>query len=99
MARRPDNDERRHVKRAYKQAERAAAREHMVLDEASLTALVAHVDRAVAVDGCDHSLRASRGWALAHQIDPDVLAASLAHFGGYCDCEVAANVNPEEIFG
>jgi hypothetical protein len=54
MASRPDPDERRELKRAFRKAERA--------------------------------------------IDPDVLAASLAHFGGYCDCEVVANVNPEEIF-
>jgi len=70
----------------------------MLLDEASLTALIQHVDAAVASHGCDHSLRATRTWALAHEVDPEVLAASLAHFGGYCDCEVAANVNPEEIF-
>jgi len=71
----------------------------MMLDEASLIALVEHVDAALALQGCDHSLRATRTWALSHAHDPDLLAASLAHFGGYCDCEVAANVRPEVIFG
>jgi len=99
MARRPESDDRRALKRAFKSAERVAEREHMLLDEASLAALIEHVDAAVALHGCDHSLRAARTWALSHQVDPDALAASLAHFGGYCDCEVAANVKPEEIFG
>jgi hypothetical protein len=64
-----------------------------------LESLIEDVDAALASDGCDHSLRATRNWAGAHEVDPDALAASLAHFGGYCDCEVVANVNPEEIFG
>jgi hypothetical protein len=87
------------LKRAFKNAERAAAREQMLLDKASLEALIEDVNTALASDGCDHSLRATRNWARARGIDPDALAASLAHFGGYCDCEVVANVTPEEIFG
>ena len=39
----------------------------------------------------------SRQWATAQPVDPDRLAESLAEFGGYCDCEVLANVEPEEI--
>lgn len=54
----------------------------MVLDNASLEALIEEVDAAVDSDGCDHGLRATRRWARSHAIDPDALAASLAHFGG-----------------
>jgi hypothetical protein len=98
VSNRPDNEERRKLKRSYKNAERAAARAHMVLDEASLRALIEHVDAALEAEGCDHSPRAARAWAIAKGLDPDAVCASLAHFGGYCDCEVAANVNPEDIF-
>ncbi len=86
------------MKRAFKRSERAVAREHMVLDEASLAGLIEHVEAALAERRCDHTLRAARDWAVLHDVDPDVLAASLAHFGGYCDCEVAANVDPGAIF-
>ena len=99
MAQGPDDHERRQLKRAFKSAERASAREHMLLDRPSLLALIEHVDAALVLQGCDHTLRATRTWARSYAHDPDALAASLAHFGGYCDCEVAANVNPEEIFG
>jgi Protein of unknown function (DUF2695) len=92
-------DERRELKRAFKKSERAAARELMVLDEAALRSLFGHVDAALASRGYDHSLLATREWALANSVEPDALAASLAHFGGFCDCEVVANVQPGEIFG
>ncbi len=98
MAQRPGQDERRRLKQDYLASERTEARAYMILDEAALTDLVEHVDAAVEVQGCDHSLRATLAWAAAHKCEPDALKASLAHFGGYCDCEVAANVNPEDIF-
>ena len=99
MARRSESKERQEFKRAFKEAERASAQERVVLDAASLAALIEHVGAALASNGCDHSLRAARNWALSRAIDPDVLATSLANFGGYCDCEVEANVSVEEIFG
>jgi hypothetical protein len=37
-------------------------------------------------------------WAAEHEIDPLALERSLAEFGGYCDCEVLANVDPEDLF-
>jgi hypothetical protein len=70
----------------------------MVLDADQLDELLDYVEAEVENAGCDHSLRATRAWAAANEIDPAVLAESLGHFGGYCDCEVVFNVNPEEIF-
>ena len=98
MAQAPGQDERRRLKQNYLASERSEARKHMILDQAALTDLVEHVDAEVEAQGCDHSLRATLAWASQHKCDPDALAASLAHFGGYCDCEVAANVDAEEIF-
>lgn len=31
-------------------------------------------------------------------VDTERLAASLQHFGGFCDCEVLANVEPETFY-
>lgn len=94
-----DKDERRRLKAGFKKAERADARSRMVLDAEQLDELLDFVEAEVESVGCDHSLRAARVWAVANEIDPEVLAESLGHFGGYCDCEVVLNVVPEEIFG
>jgi hypothetical protein len=98
MPRRPDREERRELTRALKKAGRAVARQLMALDEAALRTRD-HVDAALASDSCDHSLRATRAWAQSNSLEPEALAVSLAHFGGYCDCEVVTNVRAEEIFG
>lgn len=94
MAQRPDDAERKRLKAEYKKAEREEARSHMVLDADQLDDLLTYVEAEVEIAGCDHSLRATRAWAVANEIDPEVLAKSLEHFGGYCDCEVVLNVGP-----
>jgi hypothetical protein len=41
---------------------------------------------------------ASRAARAERGLDRDAVAASVAEFGGYCDCEVLANVDPQTIF-
>jgi hypothetical protein len=93
-----DDERKRELKRAYKSDEKAAARAKMVLGEEQLNSLLDFLDERLPDDGCDHTLRLTHQWATAQAVDPDRLAQSLAEFGGYCDCEVLANVEPEEIF-
>ena len=69
---------------------------HMVLDRAQLEQLLEHLDEWFPRAGCDHTLRLTRAWARDHDLDPDEVARSAEHFGGYCDCEVLANVDPED---
>ena len=85
------------MKRAYKDDEKARRRDAMLLDRAVLTDLLDHLDERLTDRPCDHTLRITRAWAVQHEIDETALAESLAHFGGYCDCEVLSNVDPEEI--
>ena len=99
MARKPNDDERRRIKREYKLAELAAAQAAMILDRTNLDALREHVDARLAETPCDHSLRLTLAWAGQHGVDRDALTASVRHFGGYCDCEVVDNVDSESIFG
>ncbi|MEI8256360.1 MAG: DUF2695 domain-containing protein [Deltaproteobacteria bacterium] len=56
------------------------------------------IDSAVYTSGCDGSLRGVRAWCRARKIDVKSVCASLEEFGGFCDCEVVMNVDPEEIF-
>jgi hypothetical protein len=93
-----DAKRKRLLKRAYKAGERAQARQEMVLNESQLQALLDYLDERGAGEGCDHSLRLTAAWVAEASVDFDALAESLSEFGGYCDCEVLANVAPGEIF-
>jgi hypothetical protein len=93
-----DDARRRELKRAFRERERTSARGEMILDRPQLEALLDHVDAQVRTNGCDDTLRFTRAWAATQQLDADELAHSLGQFGGYCDCEVVLNVEPEEIF-
>jgi Protein of unknown function (DUF2695) len=41
---------------------------------------------------CDHTLRRTREFLQSRSLPEDAIAAWLGEYGGYCDCEVAANV-------
>jgi hypothetical protein len=66
----------------------------MVLAPEELKALLDYLDEQLPKHGCDHTLRLTHGWASAQGVDPEAVGASTAHFGGGCDCEVLANVDP-----
>jgi Protein of unknown function (DUF2695) len=70
----------------------------MLLDEDTLEALLDFADARVRSEGCDETLRFTAEWAIDQDVPFEPLKESLGHFGGYCDCEVVLNVNPEEIF-
>jgi Protein of unknown function (DUF2695) len=93
-----DDQQRRDARRAFKEAERGRAREAMELDEAQLSDLLDYLDDHLAEAGCDHTLRFTEAWANERGIESSTLVRSVQHFGGYCDCEVVANVEPESIF-
>ena len=46
--------------------------------------------------GCDHSMRFTEQWAVARQSDWTRLTEALGNAGGYCDCEVLANTDPDQ---
>ena len=68
----------------------------MPISRGALAGLFAHLDQELAA-GCDHSLRFTRGYLLAHGLPEEVVLAWLLKYGGGCDCEVLANV--EEAWG
>lgn len=86
-------DERDRVrKKAWKVAERKAARKAFPLADEDLEELFTHVSESVEQAGCDHSLRATQKWIANRQVDHDAVIKWLETNGGYCDCEVVANV-------
>ena len=93
-----DDQAKRDARRAYKKAERARQREAMILDHSQLSSLLDYLDEQLSAAGCDHTLGLTYAWAAEHSVDASALAVSVEKFGGYCDCEVLANVEPESIF-
>jgi hypothetical protein len=69
--------------------------EHMILEPDQLKGLLDHLDARLGQTECDHSSRLTRAWGVENGVDPNDLERSVSHFGGNCDCEVLANVDPQ----
>jgi hypothetical protein len=90
---------RRQLRDAYKNAERTARAALLPLNKGDLGDLIDFVDAYVVAEGCDHTRRFTERWATERQIALDRLAEGLEEFGGFCDCEVVMNCDPDQIFG
>ena len=80
--------------REIAQQQRAAAVEAMPISQDQLTQLFDHLDSALSV-GCDHSLKLTRQFLQAHDLPEATVISWLGEYGGFCDCEVLANVEQE----
>ncbi|OOC04891.1 DUF2695 domain-containing protein [Amycolatopsis azurea] len=95
----PDKARRRQLRDQYKRADQERRAAVLPIGREQLAALVDFVDGLVLSEGCDHTLRHARSWAEGHDLDWTPVAAGLAELGGYCDCEVVMNCDPEDVFG
>ena len=97
MSDRPSKDEKKRLKAKGEAILREEALaewdREMVLSVEQLQELLDHLDEWFPRSGCDHTLRLTRAWAVDHDLDPDAVAGSVEHYGGYCDCEVLANLD------
>ncbi|MCV7195916.1 DUF2695 domain-containing protein [Mycobacterium angelicum] len=99
MATSPDKERRKQLRDAYKRAEREAGPKLTQIDYEQLEDLLDYVEEQFDEQPCDHSTRHAERWAESHHIQWAELAQELQEFGGYCDCEIVMNVEPEEVFG
>lgn len=84
---------------AAREAERAALAAKLPLTNEQLEALLDAIDAAVTTSGCDHSDRHARAWLEEQALPAEGILGALREMGGYCDCEIVLNVEPEDIFG
>lgn len=80
-----------------KQAAQDRREANLPLPKSDLKALFDYLDAQLDVDDCDHSLRHTRAFLAKHQLPAAAVVSWLMEYGGYCDCEVLANV--EEAWG
>jgi hypothetical protein len=59
--------------------------------------LPCYIIRMLGEFGCDNTLRWAARWRDLRAPDAPDLEDELADQGGYCDCEVALNVHPEQM--
>jgi hypothetical protein len=86
-------DERsRELKKAWKAEQQRSAEANLPIAKARLLDLFQSIEVRLEADPCDHSLRHTQTWAVENGIDFESLRSWAEEFGGFCDCEVVANV-------
>ena len=94
MVSKSEQERRKVIVREIAQRQRAEAVASMPVSQDQLAQLFDHLDSALAV-GCDHSLNFTRQFLEANGLPEATIVPWLAEYGGYCDCEVLANVERE----
>ncbi len=87
--------------RAIASREQAEAEVQMPVAKSVLKELFDHLDEKLKDRGCDHTLLHSLAFIRHHELPEDSFLTWLGKYGGYCDCEVLANVEGKwgEIVG
>jgi hypothetical protein len=70
---------------------RAEAEAKMPISKQQLASLFDHLDHALS-QGCDHSHRHTQEFLRSQALPESTIIPWLGEYGGYCDCEVLANV-------
>nr|CAS02403.1 putative integron gene cassette protein [uncultured bacterium] len=96
MPSKSETDRRKALRRAAKQGTRKAEEARMPISLSDLKRLFDHLEAALA-GACDHTLRLTRQFLASRQLPEATIAPWLGEYGGFCDCEVLANV--EERWG
>jgi hypothetical protein len=82
------------IVRELKRAELAASIASCPLPVSDLRSLFEWIDQRL-VEGCDDKLTHTRAFLAARALPIEPTVEWLEHHGGYCDCEVIANVETE----
>jgi hypothetical protein len=87
-----DKESKKAMRKAVRARERAAARAAFPLAPSQLKSLFDWLDMQLENDRCDHTLTMTRAWLEQQRLDVRAVVPWLEDNGGYCDCEVLANV-------
>ena len=75
---------------ARRETDEAESRMPISLDD--LTDLFDHLDLQLPNKGCDHTSRITEAFLRNKKLDVATIVPWLEEYGGYCDCEILANV-------
>jgi hypothetical protein len=94
MSSKAEQEHRKALVREIAERQRAEAIAAMPISQGQLSRLFDYLDSALAA-GCDHSLKFTRQFLQANNLPEATVISWLGEYGGYCDCEVLANVEQE----
>ena len=89
-----DKNRKRYLKAAFKAKERETLQASMPLSKPQLRELFDYLDRPEC-PACDHTLKETTDFLRSRALKPDLVVPWLREHGGFCDCEVLANVENE----
>jgi hypothetical protein len=87
-----DHAQKKLLKTQWRDQERKAAMAAFPLPVAELKAMFDMLDAELPRKGCDHSRRLTQAWLTSRGFDVERVFAWLDTQGGFCDCEILANV-------
>src|SRR5688572_24898590 len=90
-----DQETKRQLRKAVRAKERAAARAAFPLRAAELRNLFDWLNDELGSQSCDRTLRLTRIWIDGRCHDASTIVPWLEDNGGFCDCEVLANVEQQ----
>ena len=90
-----DRNRKKALKHQFKERERAEAEARLPLPKPELAALFDRLDEVLREHDCDHTLRHTEGFLAERGLAAASVVAWLRKAGGYCDCEVLANVEDQ----
>lgn len=96
-----ERQKRKEVLRGIRKAQQAQAEARMPISKADLKALFDYTNEQLEINGCDHTLTNTLDYLEERKLPKEAMITWLGEYGGYCDCEVIANVENQwgEIVG
>jgi Protein of unknown function (DUF2695) len=93
---RPDKTTRRQHQKAYAEQLKRDREAQLPITLQQLHRLTDHLDAYLTGHACDRTLRETLAWAEREGLDPIQVQTGLEPLGGYCDCEVLANIDTDD---
>jgi hypothetical protein len=87
-----DKAKKKQLKTKWRESNRMAAFKALPLPVAELKAMFDMLDVALPQSGCDRTRRLTEAWLMSRDHDIRRVFTWLDTQGGYCDCEILANV-------
>jgi Protein of unknown function (DUF2695) len=95
MATKEEKQQRKALRREMAKHDRAKAEASMPILKSDLKGLFDYLDGKLAEVGCNESLRYTREFLRSRKLPEEDIVSWLGEYGGFCDCEVLANVENE----
>jgi hypothetical protein len=89
------NEGQKRMKAEWRDQQRKAALAGLPLPVSELKAMFDMLDVEIPRQGCDHTRRLTRVWLESGSHDIERVFAWLDTQGGFCDCEILANVEQQ----